>query len=94
MFTSLSALSRVFVSLQVTSGEKSLVAHASLSMSFQRDSGRGAAGFVAKKPVAGPRVVSENSFVLTVDMKLGVSERCAAPLASFPGCSDEEPRCP
>lgn len=38
--------------------------------------------------------VSENSFVLTVDMKLGVSERCAAPLASFSGCSDEEPRRP
>lgn len=60
-------------------------------MSRQRDSGRGAAEFVAKSLWLVLVLCFRNSFVLTVDMKLGVSERFAAPLASF---SDEEPRRP
>lgn len=73
---------------------KSLVAHASLAMSRQRDSGSGAAGFAAKSLWLVLVLCFRNSFVLTVDMKLGISERVAVPRASFSGGSDEDPRCP
>lgn len=63
-------------------------------MSRQRDSGSGAAEFVAKSLWLVLVLCFRNSFVLTVDMKLGVSERFAALLALFSGCSDEEPRRP
>lgn len=63
-------------------------------MSRQKDSGSGAAGFAAKSLWLVLVLCFRNSFVLTVDMKLGISERVAVPRASFSGGSDEDPRCP
>lgn len=63
-------------------------------MSRQRDSGSGAAGVAAKSLWLVLVLCFRNSFVLTVDMKLGISERVAVPRASFSGGSGEDPRCP